>query len=127
MPTPIPQIKYDPDGPPLRICIEFPTLQVVAYTLSLYEAQSNSRVRRETGNNANPEDDCYQLPTPPSVNANRILLFDATFVDPGAKPNAQCSAEAVVMQGDEELGRMPIHKVMTGTSCSGSSFAKLVV
>lgn len=92
MPRAVPVIKFDPEGKPLVVNIEFPTLQVVSYTLTLFEATSNSTVLRETGNNVNPEDDRYTLPTPPAVNDGRLLQFDATFIDPGDKPNASCRA-----------------------------------
>ena len=119
-------IRFDPDGKPLSISIEFPTKQVVSYTLTLFEAKTNSVVVRETGNNCNPEDDIYRLPTPTSVNKGRFLQLDATFVDPGAAQGAPCKAIAKVLQGNMEIGTLEVSGAMSGNSFSGTDFAKLV-
>lgn len=127
MPLPIPVIKFNPDGKPLTVDIAFPTLQAASYTLTLFEARSNSEVLCETGNNANPEDDRYPLPTPHDANNNRLLLFDVTFFDPGSKPDATCRAVAVVKQGSRDCGKLVVEGKITSTSFSGSSFARLEV
>lgn len=119
------RISFDRDGKPLVVSIEFPTLQVVAYTLTLFEAKSNSVVLRETGNNVNPEDDRYQLPTPPATNNGRLLELDVTFVDPAGKAGAACHAVAKVLQG-ATIGTLEVRCTISGTSCSGTDFAKLV-
>jgi hypothetical protein len=118
------EIEFDPDGKPLSVEINFPTQQSVAYTLTLYEASSNSVALRETGNNENPEDDRYPLPTPPKANKNRILQFDATFVDPGDS-HPDCRAEAVVKQGAKALGKLVVQGTITESSLSGTDFARL--
>jgi len=126
MPPRVPQIRFDPTGPALGVEISFPTLQVVSYTLVLFETSSNAEVLRETGNNVNPGDDKYALPTPPQVNKGRLLQFDATFIDPGSKPNSQCRAEAAVKQGGSVCGVLTVVGTLTGASISGSSFGQLV-
>jgi|ERR1041385_1136576 hypothetical protein len=126
MPLVIPKIEFDTDGPPLSVEIVFPTLQVVSYTLTLKEAGSNSVVVREEGDNTNPEDDKYVLPTPSSMNNMRSLLFGATFIDPGQKPTAPFRADAIVRQGTTECGRLVVAGVMSDRSSSGSDWAKLV-
>ena len=121
----LPIIRFDADGSPLTISITFPTLQVVAYTVTLFEARSNSIALRQTGNNQNPQDDVYDLPTPVRTNIGRLIEFSATFVDPGAKPNAACRSEATVKQGSRSLGCLVVTCTMSGTSCRGTAFAKL--
>lgn len=120
------QIPFDPAGQPLIVSIEFPTRQVVSYTLTLFEAKTNSVVLRETGNNQNPEDDKYQLPTPTSANKGRFLQFDATFIDPGAVEGTRCKAIAHVLQGDVNCGDLEVSGTISGSSCSGTDFGKLV-
>jgi hypothetical protein len=125
MPLKVPKIFFDPDGKPLTVELRFPTRQVVSYTLTLFEAGSNSVVICEKGNDVNPEDDKYTLPTPPKVNDGRYLQVDATFVDPAGKPNASCRAEALVKQGATLCGTLVIDGTLTGTSFSGTDFAQL--
>jgi hypothetical protein len=124
---PLSRITFDPAGGPLEVGIEFPTLQVVAYELILYGSGSNGVTFDVKGNNQNPENDSFRLPTPAGLNEGRLLRFDATFVDPGAVVGAVCRAVAGVRQDGRRLGELVVAGNLTGTSFSGSSFAKLVV
>jgi hypothetical protein len=119
-------IPFDVDGKLLSISIEFPTRQVVSYTLTVFEARSNTVVMREFGNNLNPEDDKYPLSTPTSVNKGRFVQIDVTFIDLGGVPGAKCRAVANVLQGTTKIGDLEVSGTMSGKSFSGADFAKLV-
>ncbi len=118
-------IAFDRNGKPLVVSMTFPTLQVASYTLTLFEAKSNSIVLREEGNNVNLEDDNYTLPTPPATNNGRLLEFDVTFVDPAGKTGVTCRAVADLLQGSTKVGSLEVSGTLDGQSLSGMDFAKL--
>jgi len=73
-------IKFHRGGGPVSVKISAGYAQPGAYTLIVWEANSNAIVLQKKGNFINAEDDVYFLPTPVDVNQGRIVDCLVTVV-----------------------------------------------
>lgn len=81
------EIKFDPDGQPIRVQINMRGLVFVTYRLFYFEAkvEEGKLLFEERGNNNQPYDDSYLLidpsnPTEPINNSiDRIVLLELTI------------------------------------------------
>ena len=120
---PIPTIKFEKKGKPLSVELEFLSPQVATYTLWLWEANSNTIVWQKRGNNENPEDDVFQLPTPCSINKGRLIEATCTLIDPqGSGPY---SIRLSVRQGSTVLDSIQASGTMENTSTTCTLVATL--
>lgn len=72
------KIPFDHHGGVISILIEYQGLVAASYTYTLWEANSNDIVAQRKGNNQNPEDDRYNLPSPATVNTKRLIDVHST-------------------------------------------------
>ena len=94
-------VNYIPTGEPLKISFIFNGLIAASYTYTLWAANSNTEEETHTGNNKNPEDDVYDLPSPCITNEGRLIEFSVSFK--GSDPNnfKDYSIKAEIYQKDE--------------------------
>jgi hypothetical protein len=120
---PIPKVKFKNDGEPLFVEVVVQSPQVAVYTLWLWEAKSNSIVMEKRGNNDNPEDDRYQLPTPCARNNGRLLECSITLIDP--KGSGEFNVGMKISQGEHELATILAEGEMGNTWQDCTVLAKL--
>lgn len=73
-------VRFRKSGGPIVAEITCGHAQEGAYTLFLWEKDSNSIVMEKKGNFLNPEDDAYELPRPVKQNDGRLLECLTTVV-----------------------------------------------
>lgn len=74
----VPKVPFNHDGGPIKISIEYQGLVAANYTYTLWEANSNNIIEQRQGNNQNPQDDSYKLPSPTSDNIDRLIDVHST-------------------------------------------------
>ena len=82
----------------------------MTYTFWLWEWNSNTIVMQERGNNKNPEDDIFQLPTPCSMNHRRIVEVTFTLIDP--KGSGTYKVRVNIIQDDKVLDKVEAEGTM---------------
>jgi hypothetical protein len=100
----IPKIGFAKDGGPLSVGLEVLTPQAATYTFWLWEGSSNTIVMQERGNNKNPEDDVFQLPTPSSMNHRRLVEVTFTLIDPTG--SGKYKVRTNIIQDDKVLDKV---------------------
>ncbi len=120
------EIKFDPNGPVLRVNLEFTGLIAAAYALHLAEKNSNRIVFKAKGNNQNSEDDKYELPGISISNDQRILMASTEFygLDPVNFKNYKIVLS--FYQGNQLLNKVTEEGEITGKTQSSLIFIKLV-
>lgn len=98
------EIRFDANGGRLAICIEVGNAQIGSYRLRLWEPGSNTVVLDQSGNNQNPNDDCYDLPLPTGNNNGRLVQCEFSVVSPDPKPMDTYSVAMIFKQGGADLG-----------------------
>lgn len=117
-------IAFEKDGPPLMVGVEILTPQVATYTLILWEAKSNTVVMEKKGNNENPEDDVFPLPTPCAINDNRVVEGTITLIDPEG-PGGEYECRLAFTQGEHDLGSVGCKGQMTKPSEQCTAVARV--
>ena len=97
------EIQFDANGERLSICIEIGYAQIGSYRLRVWESESNVTVLDKSGNNQNPDDDCYELPLPTSRNNGRYVQCEVGVLSPDPKPGDKYSVRLVFRQGTNIL------------------------
>lgn len=110
----IPRIGFAKDGGPLSVGLEVLTPQAATYTFWLWEGTSNTIVLQERGNNKNPEDDLFQLPTPSSTNHRRLVEVTFTLIDPTG--SGKYKVRTNILQDKKVLGMVEAEGTMGGGS-----------
>ena len=82
----VPVVKvvfFDPAGAEIRLSLRFETLLLCDYAVDVRMAGSNSSVSGfpRTGDNANPDDDRYELPGPTHENDGRRVFCTVSVAD----------------------------------------------
>jgi hypothetical protein len=120
------EIHFRVPGDKLRVCINFGFAQVCSYTLRIWDANTNQIHMEKSGNNQNPEDDCYELPELAADNNGRYVHADYSILSPDPTPNDQYYVEVIVFQGNQTVGSMKKSGLMNGESVSSEMWAKLI-
>jgi len=117
MPIPIhKKVSYNAAGGPLSVNVVFDTLMVCTYQLILRENGSNATVIDITGDNANDQDDTYQLPGQARENNGRILWAYMTVIKQNEKGgNYQLGIE-IYQDGQKIDSIMTKSKRITGNN-----------
>jgi hypothetical protein len=97
-------IYFQAAGGGLQICIQIGYAQIGSYRLRLWESDSNTIILDKSGNNRNPEDDCYDLPLPNENNDGRYVQCEFSILSPDPKPGERYSAKLIFKQGDQDIG-----------------------
>jgi hypothetical protein len=97
-------VKFDSTGEPLKISFIFNGLIAASYTYTLWEANSNNKIERHFGNNQNPDDDIYVLPSPVNINIDRLIEFNVSFKGLDTVDIKDYTIKAEIYQGDNLVG-----------------------
>ncbi len=99
------EILFKADGGLIKFKIEYKGPIVAEYTYRLREAGSNAVIVEKTGDNDNPEDDLYYLPTPVSGNDNRKISIGSDFASlDGTSSDVQWQSIVTIYQGASKIG-----------------------
>jgi hypothetical protein len=97
--------RFDPAGGPVVVELSCTPRRDGSYSLTLWDANENKRVKRWNGNFINPSDDRYELSPPASDHDHRILeSIVVVAVPPGVGP---ATVSMTVSQDGQELARAP--------------------
>jgi hypothetical protein len=97
--------RFDPAGGPILVELSCTPRRDGSYSLTLWDADENRRVKRWSGNFINPSDDRYELPPPASDHDRRILeSIVVVAVPPGVGP---ATVSMTVSQDGRELAMAP--------------------
>ncbi|HMQ78326.1 MAG TPA: hypothetical protein PKD94_02065 [Ignavibacteria bacterium] len=107
-------IEFDPNGERLTASFTFDDLIVASYSFTLWEANSNDRVKYEEGNNQNIDDDSFKLPLPVSTNHGRLLQLRTEFVGLDQSSGRSYEIKAQIHQGGKLLGELSDSGKITG-------------
>lgn len=102
--------KFDPSGGPIKIDIKAGFAQPGSYTLILWAAETNVRVREWPGNFINTDDDSYFLPTPAVKNDGRLVNCITVFTL--LPPIKDFQLEVIISQNGNEL----VKEIIAGKS-----------
>jgi hypothetical protein len=108
MPVPIlKKIKINTDGGDVTAELKFETLLLCTYRIDLTEGSRNGSIDNfpQHGDNSNPEDDLYRLPTPNSENDKRKLWVVTTVIDQ-LGVGGEYKIDLIVKQGGKLLDRL---------------------
>lgn len=75
-----------------------------AYTLRLSDKNSNKPIAVWEGDNINPEDDIYTLPTPPALNDGRLIRLVVDFYGLDRNVSVKYKMGLKLYQGEHEIG-----------------------
>jgi hypothetical protein len=92
---------FDPNGGPIQVEINAGHAQPGAYTLILWETNSNGRVGEWKGDFDNDDDDLYTMPTPVSKNHGRKV--DCHYTMTLVPPSKDYSTKLIVLQDGNTL------------------------
>ena len=120
------EIQFDARGDRLRICIEIGDAHIGSYRLRLWEPSSNTVVLDRSGNNQNPDDDCYELPLPTMNNNGRLVQLECSILSPDPKPTDKYSLALTVKQGRKILDKITEAGTMGGKRVSLELWATLI-
>ena len=96
-------VKYNHDGGQVSIKLEFSGDFFAEYLYELWSATDNSKADEQEGNNNNPQDDIFYLPTPLILNKGRLAKFTISFLGRNENhPDYEICAK--VFQDNNELG-----------------------
>ena len=118
-------INFDCSGAPLSVNVFYEGLLVAGYVLKLSERNSSKTVIQVDGDNINPLDDFYELPTPAGTNEGRILRLISQFVSADTSSGGDYLIALHVFQGDEFLGEETETGQLTGSGQTSILFVKL--
>ncbi|MBI5021981.1 MAG: hypothetical protein HZB59_11150 [Ignavibacteriales bacterium] len=125
MPVPIlKKIKISADGGIVTAELKFETLLLCTYRIDLTEAERNGSVGDfpEHGDNSNPEDDLYKLPTPNSKNDKRKLWVATSIIDQVGIGGGY-KIDLIVKQGDIILDELTTgKKIIKNEDCRQEFF-----
>jgi hypothetical protein len=119
------EIHFAVPGDRLRVCIIIGQAQIGSYRLRLWEPGSNTVVLDRSGNNQNPNDDCYDLPLPVENNNGRFAQCEFSVLSPDPKPTDQYSVSMVFWQGSHKLDSVDESGPMNGGRVSPELWAVL--
>lgn len=97
------KIYFDPKGSTLKVDINYLGTAIASYVYQLWETKSNAVVFRQSGNNANSQDDNYDLPTPVSSNEGRLIDILSTLRALVGEEQVQI-VNIKVFQGSKKIG-----------------------
>jgi hypothetical protein len=117
------EIYFNSAGDRLKICVQNGYAQIVSYRLRVWEPGSNTVVIDESGNNRNPNDDCYDLPLPVVNNNKRFVQCEFSVLSPDPKPDDKYSVQLKFYQGNKEIGS----EEETGSMSGKNAFPELWV
>lgn len=96
-------VTFNPQGGQVQIKLEFLGDFFAEYLYELWSAIDNSKADEKEGNNNNPQDDIFNLPTPLILNKGRLAKFTISFLGRSENhPNYEMNAR--VFQDGMELG-----------------------
>lgn len=110
-------------GGPISAEVKVRTPQVAVYTLWLWERNSNTIVLKRRGNNQNPEDDVYVLPTPCVVNDGRLVECGVVIIDPTGR--GSYAVDLTFTQGESVLHTLTAKGKVQPGSVTVAFMAKL--
>lgn len=120
------EVKFQADGDPLSVSIEFGYAQIASYRLRLWESESNVAVLDKSGDNKNPIDNSYNLPLPTKNNDRRLLQLEVSLLSPTSAQGDQYSATLIFKQGNKEIDRMTEQGTMNSNRISLELLATLI-
>jgi hypothetical protein len=99
------KIKFDPNGPALKVDIQYLGALTASYVYTLWDTDTNAIVEERKGNNQNSQDDNYTLPQPTSQNKNRIIDVFSTLKN-GDNAKIKGTVVVKVFQGQKKIGEV---------------------
>ena len=118
-------VAFQANGDRLSINIVFGYAQIASYRLRIWESESNTVVLDKSGNNQNPDDDCYNLPLPTRNNDGRLIQCETSILSPDPKPDERYSVTLIFTQGNNEIDRMKESGPMNGSRVTPELWATL--
>lgn len=97
-------IVFDPNGGRLSVKVTIGNAQAGSYILTVWEAQSNTKVLEEHGNSLNPNDDTHALPLPTVNNDERIVECQFAIADPQPNAGDTYSVSLQYFQDGKQIG-----------------------
>jgi hypothetical protein len=94
--------KFNPNGAALSIDIQYKGAVTCSYVYALWESDSNAIVQQNQGNNLNPQDDSYELPTPNELNEGRFIQVFSTLKN-GTTTSLTAIVHLKVFQGNKKI------------------------
>lgn len=95
-------VKFDPNGQPLKVQIDYFGPLTASYVYTLWEKNSNAKADERSGNNQNSQDDLYDLLSPVNENDGRIVEVFSTLANPTETQQNEIVA-IKILQGDAVL------------------------
>lgn len=95
-------VKFKKNGSPISIDIQYKGAVTCSYVYALWENDSNAIVQTQQGNNLNPQDDSYELPTPTSLNEGRFIQVFSTIKN-GATSSLKAIVNIRIFQGNKKI------------------------
>lgn len=118
-------IEYNAQDGDLSIQITYQGLVAASYVYSLWDAQSNTRLQKQIGNNQNPQDDHYELPTPAADNDGRLIQLRSEFVGLDKDSFGDYGIKLELMQGGNAIGEASQAGKLTGEGQTSLIFVQL--
>lgn len=89
-------IAFNPEGGQVQIKLDFLGDFFAEYSYELWSATDNTKVDEKDGNNNNPQDDIFFLPTPLIQNNGRLAKFTISFQGRSENhPNYEMNANVI--------------------------------
>ena len=126
----ITKIPFNHEGGVLKVKIEFHGLIAASYTYQLWDKNSNHIVFEKKGNNQNPEDDIYELPSPARNNEGRLIDIHSTLVGLYDNDNeGKYKIEITVIQDDQIINKniQPLSPKIIGNNVVAHQYFGLLV
>lgn len=93
-------LKFDPNGGPLIVQIDYYGSLTASYVYTLWAKNSNAKVDEQYGNNQNSQDDRFILPSPVSQNSGRIVEIFSTINNPDNSNARELVAIKILQDGN---------------------------
>jgi hypothetical protein len=120
-------INFDKMSEPLKVKVNIKNgVMAIAYYIKLSEKNSNKSAAVYEGDNQNPEDDVFILPTPVGSNEGRVLWFSADFVGLDLAKSSTYEVAFEIFQGHTLLKSIQSTGSLTASAQSILLFAKLM-
>ncbi|MCK4465080.1 MAG: hypothetical protein KAU83_05155 [Bacteroidales bacterium] len=120
------EVYFNPDGGLIKTCIKYTGLMAAAYGLKLSKTGSNEAVFYKDGDNLNPEDDIYELPSPAADNDGRIIRLSNEFYGLDISNSPDFSINFEIYQDNELLNFTTESGQLTGNTQSSLMFIKFI-
>jgi hypothetical protein len=118
--------EFKKSGGPLKVNFKVKNgVLAAAYFIKLSEKDSSQAVAVYEGDNQNPEDDEYQLPTPENANDGRILRLISDFIGLDLEMSKTYCITLEIYQDDKLICFFDNIGDLTGSTQSLLKFIKL--